>query len=403
MTLSPLSCQPAERGSAVGRRRRREGIQVRHTRACRSREGGGCNCEPSYQAEVYDPGAGKKRRRTFPTEAAARAWRIDAMREMRGRRRGMGTDMTVAQAAEIWLAGVEDGTIRAKRRGEYKPSVKREYRRILHRDLLPRFGAVRLDRLTRNDIQNYVDELIRSGKSPSTIASAVMPLRGIYNRALRRGEIIQSPMVGLDMPAYETQPMRIAAPAEAMMLLAAVPEADRSIWATAMFAGLRRGELQALDWEAIDFDAGLLRVERAYDSVARLFIAPKSRAGERTVPIVPQLREFLEPLSPAPGESRRRLVWTQEDGVTPFSDASIGYRAKRDWARHGRQPIRLHECRHTFASLLIAAGANAKAISKIMGHESIQITFDRYGHMLPGAEEEVGELLDAFLRGQLDS
>ena len=61
------------------------------------------------------------------------------------------------------------------------------------------------------------------------------------------------------------------------------------------------------------------------------------------------------------------------------------------------EPITLHECRHTFASLMIAAGVNAKALSTFMGHSSITITLDRYGHLFPGNEAEAAGLLDAFL------
>lgn len=60
-------------------------------------------------------------------------------------------------------------------------------------------------------------------------------------------------------------------------------------------------------------------------------------------------------------------------------------------------PLRLHEARHTYASFLIAAGVNIKALSTFMGHASIQITLDRYGHLLSGSEDEAAQLLDAFL------
>jgi integrase len=63
----------------------------------------------------------------------------------------------------------------------------------------------------------------------------------------------------------------------------------------------------------------------------------------------------------------------------------------------GLEPLKLHEARHTFASLLIAAGANAKAITTYMGHSSIQVTYDRYGHLMPGSETEVAGLLDTYL------
>jgi integrase len=73
-------------------------------------------------------------------------------------------------------------------------------------------------------------------------------------------------------------------------------------------------------------------------------------------------------------------------------------RALRAWRRAGVRPICLHDCRHTFASLMIAAGVNAKALSTFMGHANISITLDRYGHLMPGAEDEAAALMDAYLQ-----
>ncbi len=72
-------------------------------------------------------------------------------------------------------------------------------------------------------------------------------------------------------------------------------------------------------------------------------------------------------------------------------------RSRRAWKEAGLTPIGLHEARHTCASVLIAAGVNAKAITTFLGHSSIQVTFDRYGHLMPGAADEARELVDAYL------
>jgi integrase len=71
-------------------------------------------------------------------------------------------------------------------------------------------------------------------------------------------------------------------------------------------------------------------------------------------------------------------------------------RALTAWKHAGLNPITLHECRHSYASLMIAAGVNAKALSEFMGHSGIQITFDRYGHLMPGSRDEAVERADAF-------
>jgi integrase len=71
------------------------------------------------------------------------------------------------------------------------------------------------------------------------------------------------------------------------------------------------------------------------------------------------------------------------------------------WRVAGLQAIGLHECRHTFASLMIAAGVNAKALSTFLGHASVMITLDRYGHLFPGSEQEAADLLDSYLEGSV--
>jgi len=72
-------------------------------------------------------------------------------------------------------------------------------------------------------------------------------------------------------------------------------------------------------------------------------------------------------------------------------------RAHEAWRERGLPPIGLHECRHTYASLMIAAGVNAKALATYMGHANISITLDRYGHLMPGNEAEAADLLDTYL------
>jgi len=89
-------------------------------------------------------------------------------------------------------------------------------------------------------------------------------------------------------------------------------------------------------------------------------------------------------------------VFPRRDGGH-FTPTSVRSRALTDWKRAGLDSITLHECRHSFASLMIAAGVNAKALSEFMGHSSIQITLDRYGHLMPGSRDEAVERADAYL------
>jgi integrase len=86
----------------------------------------------------------------------------------------------------------------------------------------------------------------------------------------------------------------------------------------------------------------------------------------------------------------------------PFTPTAVQRRAETAWRRAELAPVTLHECRHTFASLMIAAGVNAKALSTYLGHSSISITFDRYGHLMPGNESEAAGLLESYLEQATD-
>src|SRR5207244_283158 len=118
------------------------------------------------------------------------------------------------------------------------------------------------------------------------------PLRAIYRRAISRSEVLTNPTLGLALPAARERRGRIARPAEARALLEALPKRDRALWATALYAGLRRGELQALRWQDVDFGEGVIRVERGWDERVGP-VAPKSRAGRRRVPLSKPLRSYL--------------------------------------------------------------------------------------------------------------
>ena len=121
-------------------------------------------------------------------------------------------------------------------------------------------GHLKLSAVTRNAVQDVVDRLVAEGASASTVRNAVLPLRAIYRRAVSRSEVHVNPTEGLTLPAVRGRRDRVARPSEARALIEAAPAADRAVWATALYAGLRRGELAALRWADIDLEAGLVRV-----------------------------------------------------------------------------------------------------------------------------------------------
>ncbi|MGH2964753.1 MAG: tyrosine-type recombinase/integrase, partial [Solirubrobacterales bacterium] len=372
-----------------------EGIVLRHARRCASGRGQSCDCRPGYQAQVFSARDRKTIRKTFRTLTDARAWRAETHAALCTGTLRAPTRTTIKQAADEWLAAAKSGVVRTRSGSPYKPSALRGYEHSLRAGIVPELGHLRLSSVTRAHVQDLVDKLVASGKSPSTIRNAILPLRAIYRRALRRSEVLVNPTLGLALPASRGRRQRIAHPAEARALLDALPSEDRPVWAIALYAGLRRGEIKGLRWSDVDFERGLIHVEQGWDDREGP-IEPKSRAGRRRVPLAKPLRSLLAVHKLRGGGSEEALLFGV--GREKASDTlKLARRARPIWRRAGLNPIGLHECRHTYAALMIAAGVNAKALSSYMGHSSITVTLDRYGHLMPGHEDEAAAMLESYL------
>jgi integrase len=158
---------------------------------------------------------------------------------------------------------------------------------------LPPLGHKRLSDVRRADVQELADRLTAEELSASTVQNTLDPLRAIYRRALRRDEgVTINPTKGLELRRPDGKRERIATPAEAAALIAAVSEGERALWACAFYAGLRRGELRALRWSHVDLDARVIHVSSGWDAIEGEQDT-KSAAGKRRVPILDPLATEL--------------------------------------------------------------------------------------------------------------
>jgi integrase len=348
-----------------------------------------------WQAKIKIGGhGGKVLSETFPSLAAAKAWRHDALSKANRGELRPSSGLTLQVAADAWLKGAEGGTITNRSGDRYKPSVPRSYEAALRLRVLPELGRRKLSDVSRLDLQDLVDRLVAQGTDPATIMTTITPLRALYRWHLVRGEVAINPTAGLELPAVRGKRDRIVAPEYAARLIAALPIDDRALWATAFYAGTRRGELMALRSCDVDLSpGGVISIERGWDATVGP-IAPKS-GSRRTVPIAAALRLHLLEHRMRSGRSEGLVFGRTADA--PFHPTMVTNRAREAWKVAGLQGLTLHECRHTFASFAIAAGANAKTLSTYMGHANISITLDRYGHLMPGSEKEFTKLLDSYL------
>ena len=371
------------------------GIRVRHARSCRSHDGARCNCSPAYQPQAYDSRTGRQVWLTFPSLTAAKLWRRDAQVALsRGTMRPP-TSKTIAQAAEVLIAGAHDGTILDRAGKPYKPSTARGYEQLLHTYVIPALGGWKLSELQRRHVQDFVDGLRSQGLSPSTIANILDPLRVIFRRAIRRDEVAVDPTENLDLPAIRGRRDRMEPPEVAHELLAALPDSEKAFWAVALFCGLRRGELRGLQWINVDFEAGVIRVERSWDPVKGP-VDVKTGAGHRAVPMAFVVRRELKAHKQRTNRDGQDLVFGRT-ATEAFFASTIRARANKAWEAAGLEPITPHEARHCAISYFIAAGLDWKQISTWAGHGDVRQTWNRYGHLVPGGEQAAAERLDAYL------
>jgi integrase len=289
----------------------------------------------------------------------------------------------------------------------YKPSTIRNYESSFNVHVLPVLGHIAVAKLRRRDVQVMVERLALT-LAGSTVRNAVEPLQVICRHAVVREIIESNPCDGIELPARVGRRFAasedglrretIATPGEADALIQALPAiADRAVWATAFYAGLRRGELRGLELKHVDLERHELRVERAWDALEGA-IDPKSQTATRVIPINAELahilrkhlaqhdgREFM-----FPGYGR----WGRTYG--PFSADALLKRSRKAWRAAGLQPIGLHEARHTYASLLIDAGVPIAKVSRYMGHSSISVTERVYFHLLRESHDQERAVMDAY-------
>ncbi len=288
--------------------------------------------------------------------------------------------------AERWLRECVEGRL--------KPSTAHGYRSSLRAHLLPAFGAYRLDRITPEAVQCFVTERLRERMNPSTLNRVIRQLHTILERARRWRFLAENPAAIVERPRVRKRHMEYLRPEEIGPFLEAAPSDRRLLFKTAVLTGLRMGELLAMKWEYLDWQPGRYHVT---ESLWRgrggfQFVCPKTETSRRAIRLQPGLLTKLRTHRAAQDKMRLELedeytdhglIFCQVNG-RPLDARNL---LQRDfWGslrRAGLRRIRFHDLRHTFAALLIAEGAHAKAIQEAMGHSSITVTMNTYGHLMP--------------------
>jgi integrase len=352
-----------------------------------------CRCEPSFRGRRRHPVTGRPewQKPVVKSRAEVLTWLGTAKAGGEHLREIAARGPLFEELADQWLDGVERGRI-GRRRGKgkaYAETTILAMGRSLKYHVVPEFGPRYASEITELDWQAWIDVLARRGLARSTIAKHISVASDIYAwaSAPSRRLVPRNPLRLVELPPNDEKPrLRVALAPEAAALLAALEPVDRLPYAIAFYAGLRRGEISRLEWtDVLDGNQIATRI-----TVRR----SKSEAGTgRRPPIADNLRTILLETWDRQGQPHDGKVVDRS-----VMSGKVAAQAEKAWDRAGLNRITLHECRHTYASLLMAAGYTIKELMEFMGHADLQMV-NRYVKLLPQpGEDDAADRLNAYLR-----
>jgi integrase len=354
-----------------------------------------------WQADYRD-GSGARRSKQFTLKKDAEAFLTKAQHDV-----GQGThvadsaSVTVNEACRLWLERATDEGL--------ERSTLDQYRQHAEIHIKPVLGSQKVSKLTTPIAQKFADDL---GKrvSRSMVKKVMGSLSGIFSEAQRQGHAATNPVKAVKIArqsSREVEELEMPTKSELAAILTATPQKHKAFIWTAVFTGMRASELRGLMWQDVDLNAAIIHVRRRADKYSQISF-PKSKAGTRKIPIPPTVVELLKAWKeecPAGelnlvfpngagnvenhGNLLSRIFWPiqieagvstdtgiKDDDGNPILDAKFS----------------MHALRHAAASMFIEQKMTPKRIQVLMGHSSIQMTFDTYGKLFPQEEDDAAAM-----------
>jgi integrase len=352
-----------------------------------------------WQASYVD-GGGNRRAKLFERKSDGEAWLVETNHDLK---RGLHTpgsiSPTVKDAAALWIKRCNEKALEQSTICAYEEHVD------LH--IVPFIGAKKLAELTVPAVNAFADQLRAEGRSADMMKRVVGSLGAIFKEARRRGLSAVAPTEGLELDLPERDDPRPVIPTkpELQAIIRNAAGRWRPLILVATFCGLRASELRGLRWCDVDIDARQIHVnQRAdiYHKIGKL----KSKSAYRSIPcpslVVNTLREWklkcpkgaLGLVFPNKSGKVEALSNIMQRGFGPIQ-IKAGVSVQREAVDEAGEPVLvavakygLHALRHACASLWIEGGKNPKAIQTLMGHSTIQMTYDVYGHLFADADAD---------------
>jgi integrase len=352
----------------------------------------------AWTADYFDQQRNRHTKQ-FPTKKAANAWLLQARVEVRaGTHTPEADSITVAEAGRLWLE-------RGKTEGLERTTLH-NYEGVLRLHIVPQLGRVRLAQLTATAVEAYRDTLVKT-LSRRSAREALKFLNAILKNAERRGLVAHNAAASVTpvKPKGREREMaeighNVPSKAEVQAIIAAADKRWRPVFVTAAFTGMRASELRGLEWNAVDLKNRVIHVRQRADYYNKLG-PPKSAAGRRDIPLMPivvnTLREWKAAYPCGPDGLVFCVVHHGAKGsVVHHQIMWLAYRRAQRRAgvtdAAGQPKYHFHVLRHFFASIGIEAGFAPKRLQAVLGHASITMTYDVYGHLFPNPEDDYTRL-----------
>lgn len=314
--------------------------------------------------------------------------------------------MTVAQYLDTWLQAVRPPTVRG--------GTWRGYELVVRRHIAPRIGSIPLQQLTRAAVKAAYQDIGEAGGrgggplNAKTVNNVHLTLRKALGDAVEDRLLSHNPADGAHKLHRDRPEMRTWTAEQLSAFLSAVADdEDFRLWRLAATTGMRRGEVLGLRWHDVDLEAGSVRVvqARVRGDSGWIYGPPKSAKGRRsialdkgTVAALAVQREAQSVIRPrfGPYDEDADLVFARHDG-SPMDPDSVSGRFERIVRGLPLPMIRLHDLRHTHATLALAAGVHPKVVQERLGHSSITMTLDLYSHAVPGMQADAASKIAALV------
>jgi integrase len=307
---------------------------------------------------------------------------------------------TVEQYLKQWLSDVVQGSVR--------PRTYESYESTIRKHVLPTLGRIELTKLTPQHVQALLQAKKDERLSPRSVANVRAVLRAALNQALEWEIVGRNAAKRVKVPKIERTRTRIFTPEEANQFLRAI-EGDRweGLFGTALLTGLRQGELLGLHWSDVDLDAGKIQVRYSLQRIngKLTLVAPKTEESQREVSLASiavdvlrqhRVRQLEERLKEGTQWKEQDLVFPSSKG-TPAEKSNINKKLRDCLERAGLPPMRFHDLRHCYPTLLLRKYVHPKLVQDQLGHTQLATTMDLYSHVIPESRTEVAAAMDDLL------